>query len=149
MTPQQLPESLARAVSALGHGAARAFVVELAMESQAGSPVDTGRFRASWRVSAGSPAFAGLGPGQGFPLPGRALFDAALSSPFTAAHLTNDAATGRNSYAFVIDRGRRPRDSDGVMSGSLQAPLGVSQPAAIRAAVIVLSKVAQIERAAS
>lgn len=131
-----LPAAMSRYVEAIGAAAQAELAVQGAMESISGSPVDTGRFRASFDLNVGpEPTFRGLGSGQAFPVRTMAHFDAIVAGVDGKASiwLTDDASTGRGSYAFVIDRGRMPNVTLPRMGGSHQARLGVTGPAFLRA----------------
>lgn len=92
------------------------------------SPVDSRRYQASHIPSAGKPAFAKLGPGQFFPVPGDDRVDSALKAakPGDPLFLTNDATSpgSSQSYAPVLEAGLHI-NSRGARAGSPQAPEGV------------------------
>lgn len=144
---KQLPLVASNYVSRLGVCTQAEYAAQHAMESVYGSPVRSGRFRGSIYSSVGVERFRGSRPGgQAFPVVTRAELDAILSQldGKKSAFTTIDAY----DYALIPDRGRFPYVTRRGMGGSLQAPMGVTGPAAIRALMATKAARVRIERKA-
>lgn len=85
------------------------------------SPVDTGRFRASWRISAGAPDLSTEGPdvhpgfGRGAPLPARPE-DALKAASVDTKNNTVFFLTNNLPYAKFLEDGGSSQNPAGILS---------------------------------